>query len=190
MAQILVRASNPGHKGRYRAGDRHWLNGQEYMLEIVDDPEGGPPLKAAEPIDPATGLSDMTRISKAGVAELKTDPHISTLEGDNAVTSAQAAAAVGRVRQLAADLEQAKLAEAMALEEVAELTKQLGEAKAEIEKLQVKAATATAQAATLQAENAALKAEAAKVAKKGRAGDKGEDAKAGEAGGAAETPKP
>lgn len=128
----LVRASNPGYLGRYRAGDRHWLNGQEYSVEVVEDPTDGPALLARDPIDPATGLSDMARISKAGLLELKGDEHISVLEGDNAVTSAAAAAAVGRVRELAADLAQSKLAEQMALDEVAALTAQVADLTAKL----------------------------------------------------------
>jgi len=82
MAKIKVRASNPGYPGRWRAGSRHWENGKEYVVEVIDDPPGGKPLTEEEPLDPETKLSDMTRISKAGVAALKADSHISVLEGD------------------------------------------------------------------------------------------------------------
>lgn len=78
-ALIKVRASNPGYPGRWRAGSRHWKNGQEYTLEVVNDPKLGEHEPETEP-----GVSSMTHISIAGVAALKSDAHISVLEGDDA----------------------------------------------------------------------------------------------------------
>lgn len=89
--KVKVLAANPGYPGRYRAGDRHFLNGTEYVLEVVDDPPDGPPLTAREPLDPRTGLSSMTHISKAGLAELEADKgYIGLLTGDDAEVRALA----------------------------------------------------------------------------------------------------
>lgn len=166
MAHILVRANNPGYAGRYRAGDRHWENGVEHTVEVVDDPPGGRPLSAREPLDPETGLSDMTRISRAGLAELKTDSHLSVLEGDNAVTSAAASQAVARVRELAAELEERKLSEETALAMAAEVEQELKAAAARIDELEKANLALKAEASRLADEVATLKAAAKEASKK------------------------
>lgn len=79
---IKVRASNPGYAGRWRAGSRHFANGTEYALEVVDDPPGRK-LGEHEP-ETEPGVSSMTHISKAGLAALEGDEHISVLKGDDA----------------------------------------------------------------------------------------------------------
>lgn len=127
MAFINVTGSNPGYAGRYRAGSRFWENGKRHKLEIVEDPEGGKALTEFEPIDPATGQSDMTRISKAGLAVLRADEHIAVSE--YGVLSPEEIAAQAAV---AAELEQSKQAEKMALDEVAVLTARVAELEAEI----------------------------------------------------------
>ncbi|MES1205019.1 MAG: hypothetical protein ABUS79_03700, partial [Pseudomonadota bacterium] len=65
---IKVRAQNPGHEGRYRAG-RKFANGTTYDMEVVD---------GDDPID-ANGNLDMARINRPGFEKLKGDPMFSIL---------------------------------------------------------------------------------------------------------------
>lgn len=125
-SQIKVRSSNPGYPGRWRAGDRFFQHGVEVSMTVVEDPEGGPALKASEPIDPATGKSDMARISRAGLAELKADGECFTvLEGDQATSAAALDAAIAQATAATGDAIVARSALAAAQARITELEAEL-----------------------------------------------------------------
>jgi len=125
---IQVRASNPGHPGRWRAG-RHFANGATVRMEVVSDP--APPAAPLAPDEPKTppyknrdgetvaALPSMAQISRAGFAALKGDPLISVL-ADGETQGAASTAAYESVRAELADTQarltaaNARLAEAEA----------------------------------------------------------------------------
>lgn len=166
-SQILVRASNPGYPGRWRAV-RFFEHGKEVTMTVVEDPEGGPPLKASEPIDPETGLPDMARISRAGLADLKSDTEcISVMEGDRAASAAALDTALEEAKRFSGEASEARAKHAAAEAEAMEVMAENDKLKARIAELEAGNLSLKDQAAALAAENDKLKSALAKKPAKG-----------------------
>lgn len=144
---IQVRANNPASDGRSRAG-RRFANGVIYRMELVPDPLGGPAHDAKAFLG-EDGNPDMSRISQAGLAQIKADPVMSI------VPSEEDEASVADYPRLVAELDAAQV-------RIAELE----EAQERIEELEAANLSLKEQAADLAEENKALKAAAAKAPKK------------------------
>jgi len=174
--QIVVKASNPGYPGRWRAGARFFQHGVDVAMTVVEDPKDGPPLKASDPIDPETEQPDMKRISRAGLAELKADSEcFSVLEGDQAASAAaldsalaEAKAAAGRLIEVRSRL---AAVEAEALDAMGENEK----LKARVAELEEGNLSLKGTLSELAGENEKLKAAAAKKTGKASKDDKPSD---------------
>jgi hypothetical protein len=117
---INVRAHNEPWPGRGRAG-RYFPNGAVTRMEVVelDDPKLD--ADTNQPTD-KDGRPDMARITRAGMAEIKSDPIMSLLADEETQ---------GTVGQAQVDAARA---------EVADLSRQLMDAKIRIAELEAQAA--------------------------------------------------
>jgi len=117
---IQVIAHNPGHQNRYRA-KRKFSCGEKYRIEVIDRPE--------DFLD-ANGNGDMTRMNRAAVEQLKSDPHFSVLsdsETSSSISTELFEAVKAQAADLAGRLSRANVEIARLTIEVQTLTKQLAD---------------------------------------------------------------
>lgn len=153
---IDVRTSNPGHAGTFTPG-RFWPNGVRRRLEVVADDVAEKQITVTKQLkeDPAVfrlkvaegpylpdGKPDPDRITRAGLAAIRGNQHLS-IDSDEETQGTLSHAAVNAARAEAskanAELTDAKIYAAELEAEVEALTKANAELTAKVAELEAKA---------------------------------------------------